>query len=307
VAQLSGEISLRFDLTSSTFVSAAVFVSASAWGLYWIPLRHLEGQGLEGAWPVTALNIPGALMLALIVLYRWERNRSHMRRARLIGLFTGLAFAFYATGLLFSSVVRVTLFYYLTPIWATLIGMLWLGERASLPRWLAIGVGLLGLALLVSGGGSMPLNIGDLFGVLSGISWAIGGALIMRFGTVPLEGSTMAQLTVTGIAAVVLGAITLGPTLPSAEAFVAAIPLSVFVSLVVLIPSIWVIFWASKILFPSRVGLLMMTEVLVAVLTAALFLPDETMSLREWAGAILILSACLIEVLFSPGKEKVQA
>ena len=298
---------MRVDWSSSTFASTAVFVSASAWGLYWIPLRYLETIGLEGTWPIAMINFPAALLLIGIVLSRWEKNRHQIRLAWAIGLFTGLAFTFYATGLLFSSVVRVTLFYYLTPIWATLIGMVWLGEKATWQRWAAIAIGLVGLAFLVSGGGSMPLNIGDFFGFLSGVTWAIGGALIMRFGSVPLESSTMAQLTVTSVAALLLGALTVGFHVPEPSAIVSALPLSVLVSVLVLLPSLWVIFWASKILFPGRVGLLMMTEVLVAVLTAALFLPEETMSTREWTGAVLILGACLTEVLLSPRLEKAQA
>lgn len=282
-----------------------MFVSASVWGLYWIPLRYLETLGLHGTWPVAMINFPAAVLLAGIVLWRWEANRHQIRFAWGIGLFTGMAFAFYATGLLYSSVVRVTLFYYLTPIWATLIGMVWLGEKASWRRWAAIAIGLVGLAFLVSGGGSIPLNIGDLFGFLSGISWAIGGAMIMRFGTVPLEGSTMAQLTVTSIGALMLGALTTGLPLPDAQVFVSALPLASLVSVVVLLPSIWVIFWASRILFPGRVGLLMMTEVLVAVITAAFLLPEESMSVREWIGAALIVSACFAEVLLSPSDSAV--
>lgn len=285
---------------SPGFASASVFFAASAWGLYWIPIRYLEQLGFTGAWPVVMLNLPAALVLMLVVLSRWQRNRQFQSRAWLIGLFTGLAFGLYATGLIYSSVVRVTLLFYLTPVWATLIGMIWLGEKAHWSRWAAIVSGLLGLGLLMSGGGNMPLNIGDLFGFFSGIFWAIGGALILRFGAVPLESSTMGQLSFTCITALVLGALLGGAALPPAALIAQALPLSALVSLLVILPSLAVLFWASRFLFPGRVGLLMMTEALVAVITASLFLPEEVMSALEWAGAILIMGACFAEVLFGP-------
>jgi drug/metabolite transporter (DMT)-like permease len=63
-----------------------------------------------------------------------------------------------------------------------------------------------------------------------------------------------------------------------------------------------IIFWAQKFLYPGRVALLMMTEVMVATLTASLFLPNEAMGVIEWIGATLIVGACLVEVLEQPAK-----
>ena len=62
-----------------------------------------------------------------------------------------------------------------------------------------------------------------------------------------------------------------------------------------LIPSVFAILWASSRLFPGRVGILMMTEVLVAVISAALFL-NEPMQIMEWFGVALIISAGVLEV-----------
>ena len=40
----------------------------------------------------------------------------------------------------------------------------------------------------------------------------------------------------------------------------------------------------------------MMSEVVVAVVSAALFLPRETLSIVEWAGVVLIICAGVVEV-----------
>jgi drug/metabolite transporter (DMT)-like permease len=79
-------------------------------------------------------------------------------------------------------------------------------------------------------------------------------------------------------------------------------PASVAISIGLILPSILIIFWAQKFLYPGRVALLMMTEVMVAALTASLFLPNEAMGVIEWIGATLIVGACLVEVLEQPAK-----
>ena len=145
---------MSFNNSSTRFASAAVFIAASVWGLYWVPLRYLEDLGVDGAWAVTLLNLPAAAPARCRRSVAMEqgivtRSAKRLSSARL----TGIGLALYASGLVFSSVVRATLLFYLTPVWATLIGMFWLGEQASWQRWAAIVGGLGGLMLLVSGGG----------------------------------------------------------------------------------------------------------------------------------------------------------
>ena len=147
---------------SEGITSVLVFFIASFWGVYWIPLRYLEAQGISGGWAIALLNAPAALLLLPLVLWQWKQHRAQFWQSVLIGLLTGLGMALYTSGLIYSSVVRATLLFYLTPAWATLIGIFWLGEKATWQRWAAIAVGLAGLGLLVSGGSSVPLNIGDL-------------------------------------------------------------------------------------------------------------------------------------------------
>ena len=90
--------------------------------------------------------------------------------------------------------------------------------------------------------------------------------------------------------------------MPTFELLVQVGPASVAISIGLILPSILIIFWAQKFLYPGRVALLMMTEVMVAALTASLFLPNEAMGVIEWIGATLIVGACLVEVLEQPAK-----
>ena len=259
-------------------------------------MRYLEEQGVSGGWAIALINLPAALLLIPFVTWQWKQHRKHIWHCLLIGVFTGLGMALYTSGLVYSSVVRATLLFYLTPAWATLIGIVWLGETATWQRWAAIAIGLAGLGLLVSGGSSVPLNIGDLFALLSGVFWAIGAAVIKRYDSVPLAGMTLFQFMFTALSAVLIGFLMGNFDPPALDIVIPMLPLSALISVLIILPTVLIIFWVQKFLFPGRVGLLMMSEVLMAVLSASLLLPEESMSLVAWVGAVLIIAACFIEV-----------
>ncbi len=281
--------------------SAVVFFSAALWGVYWIPLRFLEEQGITGTTAVAVLNMPAILPLLVLVGLQLGRHRGYMNRMLLIGIFTGMAIALYSSGVIYSSVVRATLLFYLTPVWATLIEIFWFKEKAGWPRWLAAGAGLVGMALLLSGEGSAAFNIGDVFAFFSGVCWAFGAAMIKRYDTVPLPGMLLSQFCFTVTGALLLGVIagnSFGAAdAVSAEQILTVLPQTSLIAIGIILPAVLAIFWAQKFLLPGRVGLLMMSEVIVAVASASLLLPEEQMNLTEWSGAALIISACVLEVL----------
>ena len=47
----------------------------------------------------------------------------------------------------------------------------------------------------------------------------------------------------------------------------------------------------------------MMSEIMVATLTASLFLPNAVMGFIEWAGALVIIGACFVEILAGPSPD----
>jgi len=279
------------------WASAAVFLSASLWGVYWVPIRYFGGKGIDGTWTLVLMNLPAALVLTVFVVATWRTQRPYLGAALLVGLGTGLGLACYGLGIVYGSVIRATLLFYLTPVWSTLIGLVWLGERPGWQRWVAIALGLAGLGALVAGNVGIPLNGGDVLAVFSGIFWAIGGSLIKRAGRIPMGGMSMAQYWVLCLS--VMGFLLVaGPRpMPDAAVVIGLVPVFMIISLALILPGVALIFWASQFLFPGRVGLLMMSEVLVAVVTASIFLPDERLALLQWLGAALIVGASIVELL----------
>ena len=65
---------------------------------------------------------------------------------------------------------------------------------------------------------------------------------------------------------------------------------------VVMMPICYLTIWPAAVLSPGRVGMLLLAEVLVGVGSAAI-LTDEQFGLREMTGAVLIVSAGVVEVM----------
>ncbi len=283
----------------------AVTVGASIWGIYWWPLRYIEQLGMSGLWAVVlASAVPLVILLPLLVYYR-KQSREGLVTILIIGLLSGSAVTFYSIGLIQTTVVRATLLFYLTPIWSTLIGISLLDESVKWNRWMAIVLGLAGLYFIVGGSGSesQPVNIGDWFGLASGICWGIAGVLIKRN---PGTGVTIMvcwqHLFAFLIALVCCILLTGFEQMPDVSLWLASAPIIAGYSWFGLVPSLFAIFWASSRLFPGRVGILMMTEVVVAVISAAILL-DESVLALEWLGVSLIITAGVFEVSGSDKSE----
>jgi drug/metabolite transporter (DMT)-like permease len=293
------------EKNSDTTLSIALFLSAGAWGLYWFPLRTIEEAGIAGSWSVVFFNACPLIVLCPLLVLNFRKLVGVVGPTLLAALMIGMAFTLYSNGLLETTVVRATMLYYLTPAWSTILGVIWLSEPLTRARIIAICVAFAGMFLLLSNGDSSayPLNIGDLYSLLSGIFWAIGVATLNRWPKIPiLPLATFIFLSTTIISAIFAGVLHVDP-LPDLAMIKIAFPTAAFWSIVVFLPCFCIIFRISQLLFPGRVGILTMSEVVVAIISAAILIPQETMILMQWVGAIAILLAGLIEVLFGYHKK----
>jgi len=289
---------------SDKTLSLALALSAGVWGLYWLPLRTIENAGLSGSWSVVFFNACPLILLCPLLVFHFRQLMGVLGPTLLAAAMIGMAFTLYANGLVETTIVRATMLYYLTPVWSTLLGVTWLSEPLTRARIVAIGVAFLGLFLLLSNGESSdyPLNIGDLYSLLSGMFWAVGVATLNRWSNIPiLPLATFIFFSTTAFSALFAGVLHVEP-LPDLAMLETAFPTAALWSIFIFLPCFCIIFRVSQILFPGRVGILTMSEVVVAIVSAAILVPEERMLLMQWAGAIAILLAGLIEVLFGHKK-----
>jgi len=163
---------------SDITVSVVVFISAAIWGLYWLPLRKIEQAGVGSSWSVLAVYVVPFLFLLPWAIIRRHALWRNAGPVLLIGLPIGAALACYATGFLHTTVLRTTLLFYMTPIWSTLLAMIFLQEKTGLRRWIAIGTGLFGLCLMLTAKDSATalaaINWGDISALMAGFFLVCG-------------------------------------------------------------------------------------------------------------------------------------
>lgn len=288
--------------------SLAIVAAAVMWGLWWIPVRALDARGLDGDRASLALYAFAAAGMAPVLLLR-RRRRADIDRAALAtgALFGGMLVA-WNHALLIGEVVRVTLLFYTAPIWATLFGFAFLGDRPTARRSAGIVLGLAGAAIILgASAGELPLPRGasDWLALAGSVMFA-GSATITRRtgGRGELERSFVA-FAAAALFAFVLVALLPGPEAADTAAAAAPAPLAAplaiaaAVGVLYLIPLTWLVMWGAGRLDPGRVAILLLFEVLAAAVSAAL-LTDEPFGPRQWIGGALILSAALLEGRSAP-------
>ncbi|MDC0101101.1 DMT family transporter [Alphaproteobacteria bacterium] len=266
-----------------------IFLASSFWGVLWVPMRHIEAMGLSGLWVVVLFHfLPAFAMLPLIVRTA-PSSGSDWGRAAVAGALMGAGFALYALGLVVASVTKTVILFYMTPIWSTVIAYFVLRERAGWGRWLAIAAALVGCALVTGvSRDELRFDPADLLGLLSGLFWALGSVMIRRYDGLNFATVSFLQYLSGGIMAL-LAALYLGDPIPQLNAFLQAIPPAFLASVVVFLPSVLLIFRIMQYVSPGLVGILMLSEALVAAVSAAFWL-GETLSSTQWTGVGAILT-----------------
>lgn len=274
-------------------------MGAALWGLYWIPIRGIEQAGVAAFWTGPTIFGASTLIFMPLLAMRFRNYLAHWRHILVPGLLAGFAFALYIASLNLTDVVRAILLFYLSPLWSTLLGMLMLQERLTGNRLLALVLAFCGLyiVLVVENGLPWPRNTGDWFALLSGLCWSIATVKLFQDG---------ARLVLEKVITFVVCALFMSLLLVlwqqgdlSGMPDIATLRAGwhwILLIAVLMLPITWLTIWPATVLSPGRVAMLLLAEVLVGVTSAALLL-DEPFGIRELAGAVLIVSAGVVEVM----------
>jgi drug/metabolite transporter (DMT)-like permease len=297
---------MQLIFKSDKILSLIIVVSSCAWGLYWLPLRSIEQSGIVGSWSIVLVNACPLIILVPLIFFNLDKLKKYPKPIFFAGIMIGAAFTFYANGLVETSVIRATLLFYLSPIWSTIIGIIWLNERLTIARVISIIVALIGLILLLydfRNQETVMLNFGDFSSILSGLFWAVGASILKKWSKLPIIPLTAIVYFSTTSLSILLAIVVYKAPIPSLALIGQNFPIAFFWSVIVLLPSFCIIFRISQILFPGRVGILMMSEVAVAVISAKILLPEEQMVILQWIGALAILLAGVVEIIFGFSKK----
>ena len=277
-----------------------VAISSAAWGLFWIPLRAFERNGLEPAWAtLSQFLVPLAILIPFAVL-RWLRKQPTGIQQYRTGLLIGAAVALYLESLLLTDVATALILFYAMPAWGTILEVGLMGRPFTRWRGISLLLSLSGMLIILGVGDplSLSMNLGDLMALLSGMLFAYGAMRVRQAPETSVFEQLLAFFLYGSLVALILSLLpiaALGQP-PSLEQLTTLAPWLVLIAVGFLIPVMWGIYWGSRYVDPGRLGILLQIEAVVGVGSAAL-LAGEPFGVRQAIGAVLVISAGLVEVI----------
>ena len=276
----------------------AILASTLLWGTWWIPLRQLNAVGFGSFWATAGgLIIPLVVLLPLLI---WRRKRILAGGLPLVlsALFFAATLSLYAEGVLRGQVARVILLFYLTPVWSTLLARVMLGEPITARRMLTLALGLSGMLVVleVDRASPLPRDAGEWLGLASGAVWGLAMVYTRRAAAHPIADKVALQFA---FAVAFFAMLTLIPGGRDWSAFTpdtAAVGWLLGFAFLWNLPVVYLTFYGGGKLEPGRVAILLMMEVAIGIVTAAMF-TDEPFTLREFIGAVLIIAAGAAEFI----------
>ncbi|MGD8935127.1 MAG: DMT family transporter [Thiogranum sp.] len=281
----------------------SLLVTATLWGLVWYPLRKLDAQGMDGLW-VSLVSYAGALLLGSRWLWRSRADwRDSGLLLALMAIGVGWCNVAFILAVLDGTVVRVLLLFYLSPLWAVILGWLLLGEHPGYQGLIVFVLAITGAVTMLwdpAIGLPWPRGDADWLAVSSGFSFAFANVMVRKMHAVSLQSKSAANWL--GVV-LVAGAWILAANQPvpvvSYPVWAGAVLLGWFGFLIM---TVTVIYGVTHMPL-HRSAVILLFELVVGAVSA-LLLTDEQVLPREWLGGGLILMAAYLTAHAQVGESK---
>lgn len=262
---------------------AALLLGAAAWGLIWYPMRLLELRGLSGLWLAFLLYFA-----ALIASLPWIwRSVDDFRRSPglmwLIALTSGWTNVAFVLAVLEGNILRVMLLFYLSPVWAVLLGRWFLGERVSPASVLALmlaGGGALAMLWNPTVGLPWPESRADWLGLTAGFAFAASNVAVRHARALSMGSKALSAWIGVSLVALVWALVSEAPlpsVAPMTYVYASALGVGAVLGMTVLVQ------YGVAHMPVQRSAVIMLFELIVGALSQQL-LTDETLGWLEWAG-----------------------
>jgi len=268
----------------------SLLYSATLWGVLWYPLRELDKAGLHGLWATLVLFGAALLVGGWMAFAKLRAVQGAWPVLFGMALANGWCNVAFIVAILDGNVVRVTLLFFLSPLWATLLARVLLGERISLQAWSVLAVALGGAVTMlwnVELGYPWPQNTADWLAISSGVAFALSNVFIRKTEAVPLAVKTACAWMGVVLTALLWIALTHTPV-PDVSSAVwwGAAALGIFGILTMTVA----VQYGVTHMPVHRSAVIMLFE-LVASAVSSQLLTSEVVQAHEWAGGALITLA----------------
>jgi len=268
---------------------------ALVWGLIWYPYRVLQDAGVSGTL-ATLITYLLAMLCGMFMLPGvWRELPRAGWWALLLVFCAGWTNFGYVLAVLYGEVMRVLLLFYLAPLWTILFSYWLLGERLNRFGYLVIFLSFSGAVIMLwepKLGLPLPQNLAEWIGLSAGMAFALSNVVSRRAAHLSLQVKSYSVWLGTILLAIPL--LLWQGGLPER---LLAIDSQAWLILgllgIVLCCSTFALQFAIANLSANRAIILFLFE-LVAAAISSYFLANEAMQLRDWIGALLIVSASLL-------------
>ena len=265
------------------------------WGLIWYPYRVLQEAGVSGPLATLITYLLAMLCGAFMLPRVWrELPKAGWWAAGLV-LSAGWSNLGYVLAMLHGEVMRVLLLFYLSPLWTILFSHWLLGERLNRYGYLVIALSFSGAVIMLwkpQLGLPLPQNPSEWIGLSAGMSFAFSNVVSRRAAHLTVESKSYSVLLGTVLLTIPLLCWQGG--MPGQVLMVGAQNWLMLGLLgITLCATGYAVQFGVTNLLSNRAMLLFLFELVVAAVSSY-FLADEAMQLRDWLGALLIVSASLL-------------
>ncbi|MDX5152469.1 MAG: DMT family transporter, partial [Acidiferrobacterales bacterium] len=224
---------------------------------------------------------------------RWREFTEAPGLLLAIALASGACNTTFILAIIEGNVVRVLLLFYLSPLWATLMGWLFLREQLHRNSVLVLGLALIGAVIMLwqpEAGVPWPQARSDWLALFSGFSFALVNVLVRHTQTVSVYSKTasawLGVILVAGILILLSGRIV-------GEASVATLLSALLIGALVLVIMTLSVVYGVTHLPVHRSAVILLFEIVAGAVSAQL-LTNEVVLLREWLGGGFVMLAAYL-------------
>ncbi len=267
---------------------AALLIGASLWGVIWYPMRLLEGGGLGGVW--LTLTLYGAALVASLprtakAIPEFTRQPLLLTLLMIAAGWTNIAFV---EAVLEGNILRVLLLFYLSPLWATLMGWALLREHITRTGFASLVIAMSGALLMLWNpilGWPWPQGKADWMALTSGFAFALSNVVVRKLQDISIAAKSLsvwAGVVLVGV--VMIAGFSLPMPHPDGNIFAGAVALGV---LGIMVMTLLVQYGVTHM--PVHRSAVIALIELVAGAVSQQLLTNEVVTMREWVGGGLIV------------------
>ncbi|OOZ40230.1 hypothetical protein BOW53_08665 [Solemya pervernicosa gill symbiont] len=271
----------------------SLLIAATLWGVIWYPMRLLEQGGLHGAWQAVVLYATAALIFVRCWPRVFEAYPKALLNLTVMALASGWCNLSFMLAVLDGEIVRVLLLFYLSPIWAVVLGWLLLGERPSRGGLSVLAIALSGAVIMLwepRVGYPWPETGADWLALSSGFAFAIMNVETRYLQSIDIDVKTVVAwlgcVVVAGVVVVVMG---ISLPVVSGSVWVGALLLG---ALAITVMTLAVQYGVTHMPV-QRSAVILLFEIVAGALSSQL-LTDEVIGWQEWVGGVLIILAAYL-------------